>query len=125
MMCMCVDQGCLFSVLLSAYCVMLCMVYMSALVMCMCIEEVHVDSRPTFCLYDLVGVFISVVCGRCCYFRYSCSDEERQDEAQWICNQLDLGYNADENTAKKAVEHVLRFLGVESQEVPFIWHYRR
>lgn len=53
------------------------------------------------------------------------SDEERLDEARWICNQLDLGYNADQSTAEKAVEHVLRFLGVESQEVPFIWHYRR
>lgn len=53
------------------------------------------------------------------------SDEERRDEAFWICNQLDLGYNADQAMALKAVEHVLRFLGVESQEVPFIWHYRR
>ncbi|CAN0394533.1 unnamed protein product, partial [Laminaria digitata] len=53
------------------------------------------------------------------------SDAERKDEAQWICNQLDLGYGVDEESARKAVEHVLRFLGVESQEVPFIWHYRR
>ena len=53
------------------------------------------------------------------------SDAERKDEAQWICNQLELGYGVDEESARKAVEHVLRFLGVESQEVPFIWHYRK
>lgn len=53
------------------------------------------------------------------------SDEERHDEANWIFHQLDLGYGIDEKMAVEAVEHVLRFLGVESQEVPFIWHYRR
>ena len=56
---------------------------------------------------------------------YKCSDAERQDEAMWICNQLDLGYAADEKMAQAAVEHVLRFLGVESQEIPFVWHYRK
>lgn len=53
------------------------------------------------------------------------SDAERQDEAQWIFHQLDLGFGVDEQMAKSAIEHVLRFLGVESQEVPFVWHYRR
>ncbi|CAN0086281.1 unnamed protein product, partial [Hapterophycus canaliculatus] len=52
-------------------------------------------------------------------------DAERRDEAQWICNQLDLTFGADEGLAREAVEHVLRFLGVESQEVPFVWHYRK
>ncbi|CAM9648035.1 unnamed protein product, partial [Ascophyllum nodosum] len=57
--------------------------------------------------------------------RGEASEQELKDEAQWIYNQLDLGYHAHEETAKRAVEHVLRFLGVESQEIPFIWHYRR
>eukprot|EP00903_Cladosiphon_okamuranus_P017486 g16106.t1 len=57
--------------------------------------------------------------------RGEASDAERQDEAMWICNQLDLGYAADEKMAQAAVEHVLRFLGVESQEIPFVWHYRK
>lgn len=66
-------------------------------------------------------------CIACAYlfiFIFS-SDAERLDEAQWICNQLDLGYTADDQMAVAAVEHVLRFLGVESQEVPFVWHYRK
>ncbi|CBN78798.1 GTB1; RNA binding / hydrolase, acting on ester bonds, also similar to transcription elogantion facto [Ectocarpus siliculosus] len=57
--------------------------------------------------------------------RGEASDAERQDEAQWIFHQLDLGFGVDEQMAKSAIEHVLRFLGVESQEVPFVWHYRR
>ena len=66
---------------------------------------------------------VGIICPRDIRLR---SDAERKDEAQWICNQLDLGYgDVDEESARKAVEHVLRFLGVESQEVPFIWHYRR
>ncbi|KAM3567336.1 hypothetical protein VYU27_010516, partial [Nannochloropsis oceanica] len=50
---------------------------------------------------------------------------EREEEAEWIVEQLRLPYQGDRTKQRDAVKKALEFLQVSLYEVPFIWANRR
>ncbi|EWM30006.1 transcription elongation factor spt6 [Nannochloropsis gaditana] len=50
---------------------------------------------------------------------------EREEEAEWMLEQLRLPYGGDRSKQREAVKKVLEFLQVDLYDVPFLWAYRR